>query len=122
MKIAIPLEKKDLNTDICMSFGRTPFFAFIDTDTLEVTYLDNTANSATGGAGIKAAQAIVDQKADALITERLGQNASDVLDAANIKIYKSTMKPIMENITAFKENKLEILTNIHPGFHNHGGQ
>ena len=122
MLIAIPLETKNLNTDICMSFGRTPFFAFIDTKTMDVTYLDNTANSASGGAGVKAAQAIVDLKADVLITERLGQNAADVLEAANIKIYKSTVKPIMKNIDAFKNNNLEILTNIHPGLHSHGGK
>lgn len=118
MIIAIPVDEKDLNTNLCFSYGRAPLFALYNTETKEARYLDNSAISAQGGAGIKAAQRLIDEKADVLITMRCGQNAADVLEG-NIKIYKSQDGTIKENIDLFLDGKLDILDNIHPGFHNH---
>ncbi len=38
---------------------------------------------------------------------------------ANIKIYKNIGNFIEENIQALKDNKLNLLQDIHPGLHNH---
>ena len=62
MKIAIPVE--DNQTEICPSFGRTSMFLIYDTETKEKKYLDNSGIAMQGGAGIKAAQVIVDEKPD----------------------------------------------------------
>ena len=45
-----------------------------DQETVEI--LDNPAAQAEGGAGLQAAQFLVDQQAEALITVRCGQNAA----------------------------------------------
>lgn len=121
MKIAIPIDDKSLKSNVCISFGRTPYFLIYDTDTNESVFLDNSAAASTGGAGIKAAQAIVDSKADALLTPRCGQNAADVLKFADIKIYKTTYASVKDNIDAFIDGKLSLLDEIHAGFHGHGG-
>ncbi len=71
-------------------FGRAPYFMIYDTETKKSDFLDNSAAASTGGAGIKVAQAIVDSKANALLTPRCGENAADVLKAADIKIYKTS--------------------------------
>jgi len=92
-----------------------------DTEIEDATYLDNPGADSSGGAGITAAQSVVDQKVDALIVPRIGKNASDVTDVAGITIYKSITDNILENIQLLTLGKLEILTDIHPGFHNHGG-
>lgn len=122
MKIAIPVDDKSLESKVCISFGRTPYFLIYDTDTKENTFMDNGAATSQGGAGIKAAQAIADQKISALITPRCGQNAADVLNAASIKIYKTINDSVQENIKAFSSGKLSLLEEIHAGFHNHGGK
>lgn len=119
MKIAIPVNED--KTSICMSFGRTLFFMIYDTETKEETFLDNSAAVSQGGAGIKAAQSIVDNGAKLLLTPRCGENAAEVLNAANIKIYRTVGDSVKENIQAFMEDKLGILENIHPGFHHSGG-
>ena len=62
MKIAIPVDEKSLDSNVCVSFGRTPYFLIYDVDTKESVFLDNSAAASTGGAGIKAAQTIVDNK------------------------------------------------------------
>ena len=70
MKIAIPVDEKSLDSNVCVSFGRTPYFLIYDVDTKESVFLDNSAAASTGGAGIKAAQTIVDNNANVLLTPR----------------------------------------------------
>ncbi|NLB49135.1 MAG: dinitrogenase iron-molybdenum cofactor biosynthesis protein [Erysipelotrichia bacterium] len=121
MKIAIPVDEKNLESTVCVSFGRTPYFLIYDTETKESLFIINSAAASPGGAGIKAAQIIVDNKVDALLTPRCGQNAADVIKAANIKIYKTTMASIKDNIAAFVDGKLPLLNEIHAGYHGQGG-
>jgi len=117
MKIAIPAEKKDLNSPVCLSFGRAPFYLIYDTSSDSHEFVDNEAMKAQGGAGIKAALQLVNEKVLFVITFRAGENAAQVLQAGNIKIYKALEKSLIENVQALKENKLEELTEIHAGFH-----
>ena len=85
MKIAVPVEEKSLAANVCASFGRTPYFLIYDTDTKESGFLENGAAASTGGAGIKAAQTIVDQNVSVLLTPRCGENAANMLKAAGIE-------------------------------------
>lgn len=121
MKIAIPVDEKNMDTNVCISFGRAPYFLFYDTDTKESTFLENAAATSTGGAGIIAAQTVVDNRVDALLTPRCGENAANVIKTANIKIYKTINTSVQDNIKALIEEKLPLLNDIHPGFHGHGG-
>lgn len=122
MKVIIPVESKCLNAPICPSFGRTPLFVLFNTENDEHEFIDNTAAASQGGAGIKAAQILVDKGAEALITYRCGENAAEVLNPAGIKMYKAQDGTVEENIAKLKEGKLSLLTEIHAGFHNHGGK
>ncbi len=113
MKIILPLDEN--KQDVCITFGRSPYFLLYENG--QTTILENPAAEAEGGAGPKAAQFIVDQQADILITFRCGQNAADVIQAAEIKIYKANGKTYQENIQAFEQNTLAELTQFHAGFH-----
>jgi predicted Fe-Mo cluster-binding NifX family protein len=121
MKIAIPVDEKTLGSNVCVSFGRTPYFLIYDTETKESVFIDNSAAASMGGAGIKAAQTIVDNKASALLTPRCGQNAADVIKSADIKLFKTISASVKDNIVAFIEGELPLLDEIHAGFHGHGG-
>ena len=121
MKIAIPVDEKTLESSVCASFGRTPYFLIYDTETKESVFIDNSAAASTGGAGIKAAQTIVDNKANALLTLRCGQNAADVIKSADIEIFKTTSASVKDNIAAYIDGKLPLLDEIHAGFHGNGG-
>jgi len=120
LKILIPTNEENIKGGICDSFGRAPYFMIIDTQASEEKFIENPGASSSSGAGIKAAQAVVDTKVTALITPRLGKNAADVITAGTITIYKSQSEDIRENIQLYKDKKLEILMDIHPGFHGHG--
>lgn len=122
MKIAIPVDEKEMKTNVGGSFGRTPFYLIYDTETKENNFIENTAATSAGGAGIKAAQIIVDSKVEALLTPQCGVNASNVLKAADIKIFKTTNASLKESIGAFVAGKLSLLEDIHAGYHGAGGK
>lgn len=117
MIIAIPAEEKSLDSAICQSFGRAPYYCIYDTETRASSFIDNTAKDARGGAGIEAAQLLVDQKVEALITFRLGENAAKVLQAGNIKLLKALNLCVADNVAQFIEEKLTELNDIHSGYH-----
>jgi predicted Fe-Mo cluster-binding NifX family protein len=122
MKIAMPVDDKSMETTVCQSFGRTPYYLIYDTESKESVFLDNSAVASQGGAGIKAAQTIVDSKVSALLTPRCGENAAAVIKAANISMYKTINDSIKDNLEALSAGKLAVLEEIHAGFHNHGGK
>ncbi len=115
MKIAMPLDEN--KQEVCVSFGRAPYFYLYDTDTKKTQVVVNEGAEAQGGAGPKAAQIVLDNQADVLITVRLGENAAEVLQASNVKIYKAAQKSVEENRSLYEENKLELLDHFHKGFH-----
>jgi len=121
MKLIIPIENKSLNDPVCPSFGRTPLYLYFDTENGNHEFLDNSAAASQGGAGVKASQMLADKGADAVITYRCGDNAAQVLNAADIKIFKAVDGAVSENIEKFKRGELALLSEIHPGLHNHGG-
>lgn len=122
MKIAMPVDDKSTDTAVCASFGRALYFLLYDTESKEINFMDNSAAASQGGAGIKAAQLIADSGAGVLIAPRCGENAAKVLNSAKIKIYKAVSGSVRDNLEAFKEEKLNVLDNIHPGFHGQGGK
>ena len=121
MTVILPVEEKSFGTPVCSSFGRAPLFACVDTQSGNLWYLDNPAAASQGGAGIKAAQILVDSGADALITFRCGENAAQVLTAASIALYKAQPGSVSDNLQALKDNQLSLLKELHPGFHHHEG-
>jgi predicted Fe-Mo cluster-binding NifX family protein len=119
MKIAIPVNENKSETSVCISFGRAPYFMLHDTEEKTTEYIANTAADEQGGAGLKAAQLIVDSGANILLTIRCGQNAAEALNAAQIKIYKADGLGAAENLAALQEGKLMLMTQFHSGFHGH---
>jgi predicted Fe-Mo cluster-binding NifX family protein len=121
MTITIPMNEQNMDTGVCPSFGRAPYFLFYNTDTNESKWLKNSAAESSGGAGIQAAQILADNGANALITPRCGENAEKVLRGAKITVYRSADGTAKQNIDALTAGKLQPLAEFHPGFHGHGG-
>lgn len=117
MIISMPVNEHTIEKDIAESFGRAEYFLIYNTETKNEAFIENKASKSPGGAGIVAAQTIVDNRVDVLITPQCGQNAADVLKQGNVKLYKSIKNTAEENIKAFNDGRLELLNKIHPGFH-----
>ncbi len=121
MKVVIPVDENTTSTSVCVSFGRAPFFMIYDSETKQYNFINNTAADSPGGAGIKAAQLIVDSDAAVLLTPRCGDNAAEVLKAGGVMLYKTSSGSAADNVSAFFSDKLAPLTETHAGFHGHQG-
>lgn len=113
MKLAIPVGEKSMDSKVFDSFGRAPYFIFYDMATNESVFLENRAIGSRSGAGVRAAQTVVDGKADVLLTPQCGQNAAALIETANIKIYVTKPGSVQNNIDAFIAGELSLLGEIH---------
>ncbi|MDD3012863.1 MAG: NifB/NifX family molybdenum-iron cluster-binding protein, partial [Candidatus Gastranaerophilales bacterium] len=103
MKIAITANSKDLDSKVDLRFGRAFGFIIYDLDNDKYDFVDNVQNiEAAQGAGIQAAQTVVNQDIEALITGHCGPKAFKVLSAADIKIYVGAQGTVKETIEKFK--------------------
>ena len=121
MKIAITSNGADLDSPMSPIFGRCPMFIFIEEDVDEVEAVPNPAIDAHGGAGIQAAQFVIEQGAKALITGRVGPNAMDVLKAADVPIYLCQGDTPRQAMEAFKAGELQEQTESHGRMGGRGG-
>lgn len=119
MIIGIPADIDDTKSAVSGSFGRAPLYFIYNTLDEKGLFIENTARNAQGGAGVKAAQLLLDQNVEAVITPQLGENASMVLKAAKIELYKSENGTLMDNVLRLGDGQLELLLEIHQGYHGH---
>ncbi len=114
MKTAVPVERESVETQVCPSFGRAPYYVLSENKG-EYVFLKNTAAESQGGAGIQAAQLLADNGVQSVLTFRCGEKAAAVLRAADIALYKAAEGSVRENLEAFAEGKLPLLSTVHPG-------
>lgn len=112
MKLALPLDETKEN--VCVTFGRAPYFLFVE-DGKQVIK-ENPGSVSQGGAGLQAAQFLVDEHVDGLITRRCGENSAEVLNEANIKVYETKELKVELVLAAYQDGKLELLTSFHAGY------
>ena len=120
MKIGISLEEdKGLDSPASSVFGRCPFFMLIDADSKKYEIHENPARQATGGAGIQAAQWVLDQGAEIVISGNLGPKAFSVLSAGQIGAYQHTGGIAEAVLQAFQDDTLTCL--LAPNVDAHSG-
>lgn len=105
MKTAFAVTANDgLNSQIDARFGRASGFLVVDEATGDKQYISNEQNlNAAQGAGIQAAQHILNSGAEALAVPHCGPKAFKVLSAGNVKIYlvpDGKVSEILQNITS----------------------
>ena len=110
MKIVITISGNTIDSPFDPRFGRAAAFCLVDTETGAWTVHENPALSASGGAGVQAAQFIAKLGAQAVISGAYGPNAFDTLSPAGIEMY---LAPTGDTLTAadvlalFKAGKLQ---------------
>ncbi|NLB34586.1 MAG: dinitrogenase iron-molybdenum cofactor biosynthesis protein [Elusimicrobia bacterium] len=110
MKIC--MSSKGMGSDAMLDprFGRCAYFVIIDSETEKVIdEFENPAATADHGAGILAAQAVMEKEPAAVITGNVGPNASSVLHNADIKVYTFAgfEGTLLEALAKFKKESPE---------------
>ncbi|MCF6462356.1 NifB/NifX family molybdenum-iron cluster-binding protein [Clostridium sp. Cult1] len=114
MKIALSASGKDLHSNLDLRFGRSSYFIIYDLGTDQFKAMENKGESAGGGAGIAAAQQLIDERVEAIISNNIGPNAFDLLISSDIKMYKGKNIPCKLLVEMFKEKKLEEIKESRP--------
>lgn len=107
MKIAIASSGKNLDSLVDARFGRCPYFLIVDPKTQEFEIIKNTAEQSLQGAGISAAQLVLNQKVKAVIAGNFGPKAVMVLAQGKVKIFPISGKMAKAVIKDFNEGKLK---------------
>ncbi len=113
MKIAVSVMSDDLNSMVNPVFGRCAGFLMVEVDGKEIknsSYIENESMSARGGAGIAAAQSVINQGAKAVISGNLGPNAFMVLKQMDIKVYQASGLSVKVAIEKLADGKLPEMT------------
>jgi predicted Fe-Mo cluster-binding NifX family protein len=106
MKVVVSSSGDSLDSPVSPVFGRAEYYLVVNTEDLSSVSLSNPATGQSSGAGIKAAQFILEQKPDALISSNIGPNAFQVLSAGSIECYTASGGSVSEAINAFKQGQL----------------
>lgn len=111
MKIAISCTEKSVHASVDPRFGRAACFYIYDSDTGEYDFIDNQQSlNSPSGAGVQAAQIVVNAGVDVLLTGHCGPKAFRAVRAARIKIFTNVSGPIAEVISACQNGQLEEAT------------
>lgn len=107
MRIVVSAQGDTLESPSSPVFGRCPTYVFVDTETMSFEATPNPAMNQGGGAGIQAAQFVVEQGAQAVLSGNLGPNAYNVLAAAGIPGYLVPEGTVRQAVEAFKAGQLQ---------------
>lgn len=111
MKIAICSQSNDVNAMVDSRFGRSAFFAVYDDVSGQWEFIANSQNlQAPQGAGIQAAQAVINTGAENLIAANVGPKAMAALTANGISVFgANTTMTLEQTLEAYKKGSLEQL-------------
>lgn len=104
--ICVTAQGPTLDAPVDPRFGRCANFIFVDSQTMEFESTPNPGAMAGGGAGIQAAQFVVDHQAKVILTGNLGPNAYHALNAGGVEIYTGISGSVHDAINQFKNNQL----------------
>lgn len=118
MKVAITTTGKDLKSNVSLVFGRSPDFIVVDLEDDEIKGLSATQNPVRyeKGAGNLAAQFMVDQDIEVLISGEMGPVAFHILKNAGIKVYKVAPLNAEKNLRQLIQGKLKEVTSLASGY------
>jgi len=112
MKIAATCLRGGLDDVITPQFGRANVFTIVEFDgeIKSTEIVKNPAVDLPSGAGITAAQLLIDKGVKVLLTGNVGPKAMSVLKSANIEVYRADGMKVEEAVRKFAEGKLEKIT------------
>jgi predicted Fe-Mo cluster-binding NifX family protein len=127
MKITLSSTGQDMKAGLDRRFGRCAYFVAYDTATKEARAVRNPAGESGGGAGVKAAQIVIDTGADVVITGNVGPNALDVLLRGGVRCFTAvgsvTLEDAVADYEAGKLNEIKSATvGPHTGMGGGGGR
>jgi predicted Fe-Mo cluster-binding NifX family protein len=108
VRVVVTANGADLDAPASPVFGRCPIYVFVETENMQSEAIENPALGAASGAGIQAAQFVVEQGARAVVTGNIGPNALDIFQSAGLPIYLCAGGTVREAVEALKAGQLSV--------------
>jgi len=109
MRVAITAAGPDLSSPVDQRFGRAHYLLIVDTPKRTTLAVDNLAGmNAAQGAGIQAAQSVIDSHASTLITGHCGPKAFRALKAAGINVYLTSEGTVADAVDRLEAGELAL--------------
>ena len=109
MRVAITAAGPELSSPVDQRFGRAHYLLVVDVPGRTTLAIDNLAGmNAAQGAGIQAAQSVVDNNATALVTGHCGPKAFRALKAAGIDVYLTSGGTVADAVDRFEAGELAL--------------
>jgi len=115
MRICVTSSGPSLDSFVDPRFGRCLYFIFVDEedDERKIDIVQNDGVNAIQGAGIMAAQIVINQKAEVVITGNIGPNPFEILKSSGVRIFQAPPGiKVRDALVEFKENKLIEITSL----------
>jgi predicted Fe-Mo cluster-binding NifX family protein len=106
MRICVTSLSSSPESAVDPRFGRCRYFVIVDSETMSFEVVENSGLDAAGGAGIQAAQTIVNRDIDVVLTGNIGPNAFNVLSAAGIKTVTGVSGTVKDVVEKYKRGQL----------------
>ncbi len=108
MRIAISAEGKNLSSRIDPRFGRAKWLIFYETDSGTFEAINNMqVLNLPQGAGIQAAQHVIDGDVEVVLTGHCGPNAFKALSAGKVQVVIGATGTVLDAINRFEAGELE---------------
>ena len=114
MKIAITGYGQELKDNHDPRFGRCTYFLIYDTEQGFLKALENKGQLSEGGAGIAAAQQIIDEDVQVVLTGNMGPNAYNLMEKSVVKVYRCKTNSCQEALELYQDGKLSELNEAGP--------
>lgn len=106
MKVCFPVLKANgLESEVHGHFGSAPFFLVVETDSNNVTTINNKDQHHSHGA-CSPMKALNNQKVDAVVVGGIGTGALIKLNQSGIKVFQAQALTVSDNISILKTGKL----------------
>jgi predicted Fe-Mo cluster-binding NifX family protein len=122
MKIAISAEEETRDSLVDPRFGRCPFFTIYDSTKDTMQAIPNSAMGQMHGAGIHAAQMLLDIGVEVVLTGNLGPNAFNVLIQGGMKTFRVNPGDVNQAIQQYLKGRLSPIASAGPGHAGLGGR
>ncbi len=107
MKVCITSSAPQIDAEVDPRFGRCKYLLIVDTEKMVTEVIDNPGKDATSGAGITAAQVVVDKGIEAVLTGNCGPKAYQVLSSFGVKVVTGVDGKVEDALRAYQSGQLQ---------------
>lgn len=108
MKVVVTAQGPELDSLVDPRFGRARYFLLVDTESGGFSTHDNVQNlNAIQGAGIQAAQTVVQLGAEAVLTGNVGPKAFATLEAGRLTVYTGAAGTVRQALEELRCGRLQ---------------